>query len=175
MKKYRLLKDSSIFKAGEIFKLKGGNLYYYPAENGTENAHWFDRIMAYHHKTLEKFPNILEELFEEVEEPEYYWFIRDGGNIDRANIGFSTVEMHKELGNYFSSKEEAERAVEKLKAWKRLKDLGAKFNDYNLGDLSGTDYIGDKYLIELDGLTNEKVCRVKSDLDLLFSQEVKNE
>lgn len=53
MKKYRLLKDLPTFKAGEIFKLKGGNLYYYPAENGTENAHWSDRIMAYHHKTLE--------------------------------------------------------------------------------------------------------------------------
>lgn len=171
MKKYRLLKDLPTFKSGEIFKLKGGNLYYYPAENGTENAHWSDRIMAYHHKTLEKFPNILEEWFEEVEEPKEYWVIdiRDGAGYKPYLEEPS--EMDFEIGNYFETKKEAEKAVEKLKAWKRLKDLGAKFNDYNLGDLSGTDYIGDKYLIELDGLTNEKVCRVKSDLDLLFSQE----
>lgn len=172
MKKYRLLKDLPTFKAGEIFKLKGGNLYYYPAENGTENAHWSDRIMAYHHKTLEKFPNILDEWFEEVEEPKEYWCINEWGIIEDTDYKNDKYDnAAKEIGNYFSSKEEAERAVEKLKAWKRLKDLGAKFNDYNLGDLSGTDYIGDKYLIELDGLTNEKVCRVKSDLDLLFGGE----
>lgn len=34
---------------------------------------------------------------------------------------------NKEIGNYFETKEEAEKAVEKLKAWKRLKDKGFKF------------------------------------------------
>jgi hypothetical protein len=41
----------------------------------------------------------------------------------------------KSIGNYFESKEEAEKAVEKLKAWKRLKDKGFKF----LG-VKGLDY-----------------------------------
>ena len=36
-------------------------------------------------------------------------------------------EMDFEIGNYFSSKEEAELVVRKLKAWKRLKDKGLKF------------------------------------------------
>lgn len=90
MKKYRLLKDLPTFKAGEIFKLKGGNLYYYPAENGTENAHWFDRIMAYHHKTLEKFPNILEELFEEVEEPKKISETDAAFAILRASLDFNS-------------------------------------------------------------------------------------
>ena len=37
------------------------------------------------------------------------------------------VEWLKQIGNYFNTKEEAEKAVEKLKAWKRLKDNGFKF------------------------------------------------
>lgn len=137
MKKYRLLKDLPTFKAGEIFKLKGGNLYYYPAENGTENTHWSDKIMAYHHKTLEKFPNILDEWFEEVEEPKNFWFIDEYSpacgvlaknyNPDFWRYDEYHIDKLKQIGNYFSSKEEAEKAVEKLKAWKRLKDKGLKF------------------------------------------------
>ena len=173
MKKYRLLKDLSIFKAGEIFKLKGGNLYYYPADNGTENAHWSDKIMAYHHKTLDKFPNILEEWFEEVEEPKEYWMIDVFGDVDIVSSIYTDdmIDELREIGNYFETKKEAKKAVAKLKAWKKLKDLGAKFNGYNLGDLSGTDYIGVEYLIELDGLTNKELCELESYLDLLFGGE----
>lgn len=173
MKKYRLLKDLSIFKAGEIFKLKGGNLYYYPADNGTENAHWSDKIMAYHHKTLEKFPNILEEWFEEVEEPKEHWMIDVFGDVDIVSSIYTDdmIDELREIGNYFETKKEAKKAVAKLKAWKKLKDLGAKFNGYNLGDLSGTDYIGVEYLIELDGLTNKELCELESYLDLLFGGE----
>ena len=168
MKKYRLLKDSSIFKAGDIFKLEGGNLYYYPAENGTENAHWFDRIMAYHHKTLEKFPNILDEWFEEVEEPKEYWCINEWGIIEDTDYKNDKYDnAAKEIGNYFSSKEEAELAVERLKAWKRLKDKGFKVDLW--------DYDGGNYQEKIK--TGRILFRVKDyeendkDLDLLFSQE----
>lgn len=44
--------------------------------------------------------------WEDYEEPKEYWYISD---------------------NYFETKEEAEKAAEKLKAWKRLKDKGFKF------------------------------------------------
>ena len=40
---------------------------------------------------------------------------------------FSITERHKAIGNKFDTKEEAEKAVEKLKAWKRLKDKGFGF------------------------------------------------
>ena len=129
MKKYRLLKELPTFKAGEIFKLKGGNLYYYPADNGTENAHWSDRIMAYNHKTLEKFPNILDEWFEEVEEPKEHWMIDVFGDVDIVSSIYTDdmIDELREIGNYFETKEEAKKAVEKLKAFKRLKDKGLKF------------------------------------------------
>ena len=70
------------------------------------------------------------------------------------------IEKLKEFGNYFGTKEEAEKAVKKLKAWKRLKDKGFRFkccDDYHI------DY-------ELTGRcvwTDE----TEADLDLLFGGE----
>lgn len=72
--------------------------------------------------------------WEDYEEPKEYWYIDTFGKCD---ISFETVGEYKnieafakEIGNYFATKEEAERAVEKLKAWKRLKDAGFKFNNW---------------------------------------------
>ena len=165
MKKYRLLKDLPTFKAGEIFKLKGGNLYYYPAENGTENAHWSDRIMAYNHKTLEKFPNILDEWFEEVEEPKEYWVIdiRDGAGYKPYLEEPS--EMDFEIGNYFETEEDALLAVRKLKAWKKLKDKGFKFKEWKHTPFMETV---DGYNIHIEAYI-DKIVDVMKDLDLLFS------
>ena len=165
MKKYRLLKGLPTFKAGEIFKLKGGNLYYYPAENGTENAHWSDKIMAYNHKTLEKFPNILDEWFEEVEEPKDYWVIdiRDGAGYKPYLEEPS--EMDFEIGNYFETKEEAEKAVEKLKAFKRLKDNGFSFERWKKS--CNTD---GKIIFHLDEL-GPRLANFRDDLNTLFGGE----
>lgn len=69
------------------------------------------------------------EEWEDYEEPKDYWVIdiRDGAGYKPYLEEPS--EMDFEIGNYFSSKEEAELAVRKLKAWKRLKDKGFKFLD----------------------------------------------
>ena len=40
-------------------------------------------------------------------------------------------ETRKEIGNCFESLEEAEKALEKLKAWKRLRDKGFRFDGVN--------------------------------------------
>lgn len=170
MKKYRLLKDLPTFKAGEIFKLNGGNLYYYPAENGTRDAHWSDKIMAYNHKTLEKFPNILDEWFEEVEEPKEHWMIDVFGDVDIVSSIYTDdmIDELREICNYFSSKEEAKLAVERLKAWKRLKDKGADFVFIKSQGIYGNVC---RYRIELctdtSTLTDEDA---RADLDLLFSR-----
>ena len=115
----------------------------------------------------------LNEEWEDYEEPKEHWMINAFGDVETVS-GIYTDDMIdelREIGNYFETEEKAKLAVRKLKAWKRLKDLGAKFNGYNLGDLSGTDYIGDEYLIELDGLTNKELCELESYLDLLFGGE----
>lgn len=79
----------------------------------------------------------LAELNEEwcdYEEPKEYWYISDFGYVFNHEINNksvkSTIEEMKSIGNYFLSREEAELAVRKLKAWKRLKDKGAKVIGY---------------------------------------------
>lgn len=75
----------------------------------------------------------LEELnkeWEDYEEPKEYWRITDLGELKsiRLDQHQQNVKKSKQIGNYFGTREEAEKAVEKLKAWKRLKDKGFKFS-----------------------------------------------
>ena len=75
----------------------------------------------------------LAEEWEDYEEPKKYWcidtyiyelnWITEGENPDRDNF-------NREIGNYFETKEEAEKAVEKLKAFERLEDKGFRFGGW---------------------------------------------
>lgn len=73
--------------------------------------------------------------WEDYEEPKQWYglnAIRDDGFKPLEYEGFKDLYKHaKELGIGFDTKEEAEKAVEKLKAWKRLKDKGFKFTGWN--------------------------------------------
>lgn len=61
--------------------------------------------------------------WEDYEEPKTAWFIDPQGDIQEwRDAECDDWTLEKSIGNYFETKEEAERAVEKLKAWKRLKD-----------------------------------------------------
>lgn len=78
----------------------------------------------------------LNEEWEDYEEPKEYWYLSGIGEIRRIeDDGVKFDRYHKEIGNYFSSREEAEKAVEKLKAWKRLKDKGFRFTAWKNGIL----------------------------------------
>lgn len=71
----------------------------------------------------------MNEMFEDApEEPKEYWYIDWNGEAGRSDIHDERTEQMKLIGNYFESKEEAEKAVEKLKAFKRLKDKGFSFD-----------------------------------------------
>lgn len=59
--------------------------------------------------------------WEDYKEPKEYWYIDWDGEVCRSNIHDKKTKQMKLIGNYFETKEEAEKAVEKLKAWKRLK------------------------------------------------------
>ena len=66
MKQYRLKQELPTFKKGELFHTdENGNLW---RDKGQQGKHWQDEVMAYHHKTIERFPNILTDWFEEYEE-----------------------------------------------------------------------------------------------------------
>lgn len=73
----------------------------------------------------------LEKDWEDYKEPKEYWHIDfDGDLMPTSDIKCDkhVFDKIKEIGNYFDTREEAEQAVEKLKAWKRLKDEGFRFN-----------------------------------------------
>ena len=79
MKRYKLKRDLPTFKAGEVFYLSdAGNLF-------RES----DNIAAYSWSTIDKFPNILTDWFEEINEPtrwkpemcHVYYLLDDDGTV----------------------------------------------------------------------------------------------
>lgn len=119
----------------------------------------------------------LNEEWEDVaEEPKEYWCIREDGVVEKRPypIIIECAEQEyrdamREIGNYFETKEEAEKAVEKLKAWKRLKDKGFMIRRNNYND-------GMMYLHIWNDTTDESTSLDKNsetfkDLDLLFGGE----
>ena len=61
----------------------------------------------------------------DYEEPKEYWYIDCYGMVLRAlYTGNEWDERRKLIGNYFETKEKAEKAAEKLKARTRLKNKG---------------------------------------------------
>ena len=106
--------------------------------------------------------------WEDYEEPKEYWYIAYNGSVgcfeyddDWQYMDFNWQDKLKQIGNYFETKEEAELAVRKLKAWKRLKDKGFRFDGWN-GTEVGTNisYISEVYY---EGCAD--------DMDLLFGGE----
>lgn len=67
----------------------------------------------------------LNEEWEDYEEPKRHWIIDT--MKDRVEDFDVPMDFNESIGNYFETKEEAEQAVKKLKAWKRLKDKGFRF------------------------------------------------
>lgn len=77
----------------------------------------------------------LAELYEEWEDYEAQksiWFVDWLGRVQSVTTEQkeSRSKRMAEIGNYFKTKEEAELALKKLNAWKRLKDAGFKFNEW---------------------------------------------
>ena len=106
--------------------------------------------------------------WEDYEDPKEYYYISDNGYVCHRteDAGESWDVFRKEIGNYFETKEEAEEAVEKLKAWKRLKDKGFRFDCWDNEDRATIhDFVIYCRIKDLDN--------INKDLDLLFSQEAK--
>lgn len=115
------------------------------------------------------YPNhyTIEDDWEDYEEPKEYWFVGCCGRVfkattDEVEYNEEHISGHKTIGNYFETKEEAEKAVEKLKAWKRLKENGFKFDRYKRNEIYNGDLVIDA--------TDRFSCDDK-DLELLFGGE----
>lgn len=107
------------------------------------------------------------EVWEDYEEPEGCWFITEYGGVEEARDGSKVEddEDYTKIGNCFKTRAEAEKAVEKLKAWKRLKDKGLKFTGWRR---DGAPF-GDVIRIDLDD--PHGTVGIVDDLDLLFGGE----
>ena len=114
----------------------------------------------------------LNEEWEDYEEPKTFWAISWAGEpeeYDAKNTPEELKNMAKQIGNYFETKEEAEKAVEKLRAWKRLKDKGFRFildgeTEMPMFVYSGAN--GEKCITSAE---ESKQCR--DDIKLLFGGE----
>ena len=101
-------------KTGSIFKIEDLDL------GNDKDGIWIGMTQ---YKSLAE----LNEEWEDYEEPKEWWYIDIHGphKVTNNDEYYQQVETaSKEVGNYFETEEEAEKAVEKLKAWKRLKDKG---------------------------------------------------
>lgn len=120
-------------------------------------------------QTYNSLAELNEEWTDAPEEPKEYWCIRENGVVGKRPypIIIECVEQEnrdamREIGNYFETEEEAELAVRKLKAWKRLKDKGMSIYSFKK----------EKTGIDLDFYTLTILApRDKDSLDLLFSGE----
>ena len=130
MAKYKLLKDLPTFKAGDLFYISQcGDLMHDGGNVG---------IMAYARHTLDMFPDILTEWFEEVQEStdSIHWKPKEGDNY--YYIVYSYNPLHNEIlvsawiddehdkahylcGNIYRSYEEAEKARNRKLAEVRLR------------------------------------------------------
>ena len=132
MKRYKLLKDLPTFKAGQLAYIsKTGNLIAGTPENQKTTETGLI-IMIYHETTLKKFPNILTEWFEEIEEPtdSIHWKPKKGDKIwyldENGNTNFTYFDEDDsyhlsrfEFGNTYRTSQECEKARERrlAKVW----------------------------------------------------------
>lgn len=109
----------------------------------------------------------LNDEWEDYEEPKEYWYIDCNGDIEYdRDYGIPYEEDLRAIGNYFKTQEEAERALEKLKAWKRLRNHGCKILGHR-GILEDSEHIFNIYI----GIAFDKYNDYQKDLDLLFGGE----
>jgi len=112
----------------------------------------------------------LNEEWEDVpEEPKELWSIDQFGEpINVSRLDASQLEKLRRIGNLFQTEEEAEKAVEKLKAWKRLKDNGFMFN----GIISeGSDCLIKTKLKDNTGVSLDNAQQFYEDVESLFGGE----
>jgi len=124
----------------------------------------------------------LNEEWEDYEEPKpqvVYYIDRDGEIVPYKNVEYPkrvfNSEQNKAIGNYFETREEAEKVVEKLKAWKRLKEAKFRIKEYEYRPIEAYNASEQKYnIISADGIIEFSMFCYEDfsdDLNLLFGGE----
>lgn len=148
MKRYKLLKDLPTFKAGQLSYIsEQGNLI----AGNPDKPEITDagvQLMMYHKTTLEKFPEILTEWFEEIQEPtdsihwepkigDRYFYISGYGTVYSETWHGVPVDYYRRaLGFICPTEEECKKARERKLAKVRLQrtsNFKPNFEDANGG------------------------------------------
>ena len=141
-------------KTGEIVDFQGITMFKHPSGN------W-----AGSYKKLSELNEEWEDTT--VKDIKYYYCISMTGGVHELVYYGELTQAAKDkmaIGNYFESQEEAEKALEKLKAWKRLKDNGFVINKWlHTPDMNLTT----GSFITIKGYIPQVMKNMK-DLDLLF-------
>lgn len=146
-------------KTGEIIDIYKGEM----------TIHYDQGRKTIHFKHLEDLDE-----WEDYEEPKGNWTI-DPMNENYIDDGRYTapdeLERYEELGLKFNTEEEAEKAVDKLKAWKRLKDKGLRFKSWY--DIAGPSADNPKasYSFNIKATMKRADSGTPQYLDLLFGGE----
>ena len=149
-------------KTGEIIETDYKLSVSVPNERKLYGCNTYDELKGY--TSLAE----LNEDWEDYEELKEYWYLNEYLELDHEMWTDTEFDNKlKALGNYFETKEEAEKAVEKLKAWKRLKDKGFKFNNWYYA-VEGNRANG---AVPLEIVAECKIDNSVNDLDLLFGVE----
>lgn len=106
--------------------------------------------------------DLLARYWEYHEEPLVYYAINEFGTIESYPVGCISDEDRKLIGDYFETKRDAEEALEKLKAWKRLKDKGLHVTTF---------YVEDGSLVIRAKAHNSSGAENWEDLSLVFGGE----
>lgn len=114
MKRYRLLKDLPTFKAGDLFYISEYGALVYDGGDGD--------VTAYARQTLDMFPNILTEWFEEIQEPtdsihwkpkfgDKCWFLSRAGSVACGYWSGGERDVYRwRAGKIYRTEEECTRA-----------------------------------------------------------------
>lgn len=106
--------------------------------------------------------------WEDYEGPEGWCVTMYGGITRIAKDDEPFISDLKEIGNYFNDKESAYDALDKLKAWKRLKDKGFKTEGWTIDDGLRVSICTN---LNSDGIYDEDRKETKKELDICFGGE----
>lgn len=133
MKRYKLLKDLPTFKAGQLAYISEQGSIVAGNPDKPEITDAGVQLMMYHKTTLDKFPEILTEWFEEIKEPvnsihwkpkydDWYFYISDHGSVcsDIWNDNY-TDNKRLAFGFVYRTEEECKKARERRLAEVRLR------------------------------------------------------
>lgn len=181
MKRYKLKKDLPTFKAGDEF---------YLSEKGNLVSADEQPVVAYSKLTLEKFPNILKDWFEEILEykrwraelGESYWFSDTNGRAcEGIDDRYSIDDYRYNTGNYSKTKEGVKKYIDYLIALQTIKDDAKGFvpdwKDLNQPKYYGCyDYISECFDVRRDDRAHTQgvvYFKTKEDIEESFEKHRK--